>query len=73
MIQLGVTQILKRQVPHPVQRRVDCDRAGLYLFKQDAQLVLVHSKLQVVTDHHVILSPSFRLYFFAMPPASSRA
>ncbi len=87
MIQLGVAEILERQVPDPVESRVDVDGARVDLLQQAAQLVGIHLNLRVtepwlrtgefmtsdswLTGHHWIVCPTFRPYFLAMPPPIS--
>jgi hypothetical protein len=43
MIHLGESQILKRQVTHPVHRGVDVDCSGAHLFQQLAEMILIHA------------------------------
>src|SRR5260370_26928127 len=42
VIQLGIAQVLKGQMPHAVQRRADFNFSGSHSLKQSAQLLLVH-------------------------------
>jgi hypothetical protein len=42
VIQLGVAEILKREMPHSIERGVNIDSAGADGFKQAAQLILIH-------------------------------
>jgi hypothetical protein len=63
VIELGVTQVLKRQMPHSFKRGVYPDRTRPDLFEHPAQLVLRQNS---------ILCPALSSYFRAIPPANSR-
>jgi hypothetical protein len=42
MIDLGETEVLKRQVTEPFQRLIDFERASADIFQHPAKLSLIH-------------------------------